>query len=246
MRIAISAESKDMDSLIDQRFGRCNYFLIIEDKRMIDAVENEGASQGHGAGTRAAQQLGELDVKKVITGDVGPKAADVLNHLNIDVYHASGSARKALEEFENGNLKIISNEAADDINSQPRDISSDAQDDLTGRVFFPLLDNNGTDSRISPHFGHAPFFGLYDIKTREFTITGNSLSHTDPNKSPVDQIIEAVDPTIVFAQGIGARAIMLFKEKGIAIRTGSYGTVKEVINNMDNLDEQISDCGHHH
>jgi len=239
MKIAISTEKDRIESLIDQRFGRCKYFLVVEteNNNLLDAVENEGAIQGHGAGIKAAQQLGELGIKAVITGDVGPNAANVLEQLGIKTYHASGTAKDAVEKFNNNELEGITDIA------EPKSgvVSKETKDE---RIFFPLLDKNGVDSQISPHFGHAPFFGLYDTKTEEFKITDNKLSHTDPNKSPVDQIVEAVNPTTVFAHGIGARAIMLFNEKGIALKTGFYKTVKEAIANLDKLEEQTSDCGH--
>ena len=54
MKIAISCTEDKIESLIDQRFGRCKYFLIVdvEDNEVKDvkAVENQGAIQGHGAG----------------------------------------------------------------------------------------------------------------------------------------------------------------------------------------------------
>ena len=58
MKIAISTEKDNIDSTIDQRFGRCKYFLIvdIQDDKVteIRSVDNKGAIQGHGAGIRAA------------------------------------------------------------------------------------------------------------------------------------------------------------------------------------------------
>jgi len=241
MKIAISTEKDSIESLIDQRFGRCKYFLVVDTEKneLVKAVENEGAIQGHGAGIKAAQQIGELGVEAVITGDIGPNATNVLEQLGIKTYHASGTAKEAVEKFNNNELKGITEIA------EPKSgvVSNETKDE---RIFFPLLDKNGEDSRISPHFGHAPFFGLYNTQTEELTITENTLSHTDPNKSPVDQIVEAVNPTTVFAHGIGARAIMLFNERGIALKTGSYETVKEAIANLEKLKEQTSDCGHAH
>ena len=72
----------------------------------------------------------------------------------------------------------------------------------------------------------------------------NKLDHSDPDKSPVDQISEAFNPVVVFAKGIGSRAIMLFKEKGICLKTGNYGTVKEVMQNLDKLEDVTESCGH--
>ena len=99
-------------------------------------------------------------------------------------------------------------------------------------------------SEISYHFGHAPFFGLYDVVTKELSIVKNTLDHVDPNKSPIDQIIEAVNPTTIFAHGIGGRAVNIIEEKGLSLKTGNFKTVQEVIDNLNNLEVQDKDCGH--
>ena len=44
-------------------------------------------------------------------------------------------------------------------------------------------------------------------------------------------------PDIVFSLGMGQRAIRLFNEKRVKLRSGNYKTVKEVIENIDNLEE---------
>jgi predicted Fe-Mo cluster-binding NifX family protein len=123
---------------------------------------------------------------------------------------------------------------------------SETKQEKHDRVYFPLLDDNGMQSKISEHFGHAPFFGLYDLETKKLTITGNTLDHSNPNKSPIDQIVDAVNPTIIFAQGIGGRAVKIIKEKGLGLKTGNYSTVQEVIDNFDKLSDQTKDCGHKH
>ncbi|MCD6229869.1 MAG: hypothetical protein J7K00_03640 [Candidatus Diapherotrites archaeon] len=246
MKIAISTEKKTMDSLVDQRFGRCKYFLIMELENgnpvNVKAVENLGALQGHGAGIQASQQLGELGIEAVITGNLGPNATEVLNQLGIKAYAASGTAKDAVEKFSQGTLGKI-NKTAEPHAGMGFQTQKESEDKTSEKIFFPLLDDNGTDSKISPHFGHAPFFGLFDTGTKKLTITENTLTHTDPNKSPVDQIIEAVNPTIVFAQGIGGRAIALFNEKGISLKTGPYTTAGEAINNLDKLSKLTTDCG---
>ena len=242
MKIAISCTEDKIESPIDQRFGRCAYFLIVEveDKKIknVKAIENQGAIQGHGAGIKAGQQLGDEGVEAVITGNLGPNATNVLGQLGVKSYHASGPAKEAVEKFVKGELDEITDIA------QPHSGMAQQKESSGEKIFFPLLDNKGMDSEISGHFGHAPFFGLYDTKTKKLTITENKLSHTDPNKSPVDQIVEAVNPTTVFALGIGGRAIGLFQEKGICLKTGDFKTVKEVIENLDKLESQTQSCGH--
>ena len=44
MKIAISTESDSLQSIIDQRFGRCKYFLIVEidedkDMKNVEAID---------------------------------------------------------------------------------------------------------------------------------------------------------------------------------------------------------------
>jgi predicted Fe-Mo cluster-binding NifX family protein len=244
MKIAISSEGDNLNSNIDQRFGRCKYFLIVDiDKNKVtktEAVLNEGAEQGHGAGIKAAEQIGELKVEKVLTGQFGPNASAVLDKLGINAYQASGKAKDAIDKFLKNELEIISETA------KPHSGTLDKKKADGERIFFPLLDNNGQDSEISQHFGHAPFFGVYDVERKELKIIPNDLDHTDPNKSPIDQIEEAVHPTTIFAKGIGGRAIGIIADKGLSLKTGDYDTVKEAIKNLDKLGDQTQSCGHKH
>jgi predicted Fe-Mo cluster-binding NifX family protein len=244
MKIAISSEGDNLNSNIDQRFGRCKYFLIVDiENRIITKTEvifNAGAEQGHGAGIKAAEQVGGLKVSDVLTGDLGPNAAAILDKLKITSYHASGKAKEAISLFLENKLEKISETAKphSGIAAKPKSKGE--------RIFFPLLDNNGEDSEISEHFGHAPFFGIYDVEKKELKIIENDLDHADPRKSPIDQIEEAVHPTTIFAKGIGGRAIGIIAEKGLSLKTGEYDTVKEAIKNLGKLKDQTQDCGHNH
>jgi predicted Fe-Mo cluster-binding NifX family protein len=241
MKIAISSDGEKLHSKVDQRFGRCPYFLIVNvngnEVGTFEAVTNEGTIQGHGAGIKSAEQIGELGVKVVITGNLGPNATAILEKLDIKTYHASGTIQEAIENFVNNKLE--------EINEISESHSGIAQKkDKEEKIFFPLLNNKGEYSEISQHFGHAPFFGLYNVEKKELKIIENDLDHTDPNESPIDQIEKAVNPTTIFAKGIGGRAIELIAEKGLSLKTGNYKTVKEVIKNLDKLDDQIESCGH--
>jgi len=242
MRIAISCQEDNIESMIDQRFGRCKYFLIVDikDKKIIktEAILNKGVQQGHGAGIRASEQIGELKVNAVITGNLGPNATNVLEKLGIKSYSASGNIKEAINNLINNKLKKI-NEI-----SEPHSKTKTLNKESNERIFFPLLDNNGENSKISQHFGHAPFFGIYDVEKKELKIIENNLDHTNPNKSPIDQIEETVNPTTIFAKEIGGRAIELIAKKGLKIKTGDYTTIKEVLDNLDKLKNQTQSCGH--
>jgi predicted Fe-Mo cluster-binding NifX family protein len=110
MKLCVTAVSDNLDAQIDQRFGRCNYFLIVDSETLtLEAISNESSSAAHGAGIQAAQTVVNSGVNAVITGNVGPNAFRVLSATGIKVVTgASGSVRDAVEEYKNGKLQEIS------------------------------------------------------------------------------------------------------------------------------------------
>jgi len=111
MKIAISSTGKTLDDNVDARFGRCSYFLIveIENKKVknVKAVENTAKEQMGGAGVSAAKLVAENDVSVVITGDVGPRALDVLKQFNIGLYNGDGVIKGILQKFIGNKLERI-------------------------------------------------------------------------------------------------------------------------------------------
>ena len=111
MKIAVSSMDKNIDSNVSGVFGRCSYFIIaeIENQKIerTEAIENKSTDQMSGAGISTAQLMAEKKVNAVITGNVGPRALDVLRQFNIEVYSGSGAIKKVLQEFINGKLKKI-------------------------------------------------------------------------------------------------------------------------------------------
>jgi predicted Fe-Mo cluster-binding NifX family protein len=112
MKVAVSSTGKDLESDIDNRFGRCPYFLIvdIEDKKIknVEAVENIAAGQAGGAGITAAQIVADKKVEAVITVNMGPRAFDVFNQLGIKIHQAEGKIKDAVQQFIEGKAKEIS------------------------------------------------------------------------------------------------------------------------------------------
>lgn len=109
MKLVISSDGNTIDSEIDPRFGRCRYFIIVETEnkeiKEVSSVENQGVIQGHGAGIRAGQQVGEINPDAIITGNLGPNALNVIRQLNIDAYQATGTVKTAVKDFIEGKLK---------------------------------------------------------------------------------------------------------------------------------------------
>ena len=111
------------------------------------------------------------------------------------------------------------------------------------KLLIAIDEDNGMDSKLSEHFGHCPYFAIYEIETRKFEIVENKSDHSNLDMTPVDQVMN-FKPDVVFTLGMGGRAIKLFGEAGVKLKTGDYKIVREVIEDVGNLKELNSGCGH--
>ena len=111
MKVAVSSTGNDLTSKIDPRFGRCKYFVIVETNDMhFDVFENENAIISGGAGIQAASFVASQGVKAVLTGNCGPKAAQVLSSADIEIYVGqTGTVREAVEKYKKGILASAAN-----------------------------------------------------------------------------------------------------------------------------------------
>jgi predicted Fe-Mo cluster-binding NifX family protein len=83
MKIAIASEGKNLDSEISQKGGRAPYYLIFEDKTLIETIKNPFASGSGGAGFSVAYMLAEKNVKLVVAGKVGGNMESALKEKGI-------------------------------------------------------------------------------------------------------------------------------------------------------------------
>ena len=110
MKIAITATAASLDADIDPRFGRCQYFVIVDPETTgLEVLENSGAMSGGGAGIATAQMIVGRGVEAVLTGNCGPNAYEVLEAAGIKVVTGvSGKVRQAIEDYRSGKLKATS------------------------------------------------------------------------------------------------------------------------------------------
>jgi predicted Fe-Mo cluster-binding NifX family protein len=106
MKIAITSTGKESDAQMDPRFGRCQYFIILDpDTMKFTAHDNAGTMQRGGAGPMAAKAISDLGAEILITGDVGPNAFDALKAAGIKAYiGASGTVSQAVQQWKDGKL----------------------------------------------------------------------------------------------------------------------------------------------
>ena len=99
-----------MASKVDPRFGRAKIFVVADTEtggfEAHDNTQNLNAAQG--AGIQAAQNVVELGVEALVTGNVGPKAFSTLRAGDIEIYlGATGSVEHALEQLKAGSLECV-------------------------------------------------------------------------------------------------------------------------------------------
>jgi len=108
MKVAVTAQGRELNSPVDPRFGRARFFIVADTDTgafsVADNAQNLNAAQG--AGIQAGRNVVELGVEAVITGHVGPKAFATLQAGGVNIYTgATGSVADAIEQFKAGTLK---------------------------------------------------------------------------------------------------------------------------------------------
>jgi predicted Fe-Mo cluster-binding NifX family protein len=109
MKLCITSDGKDLDSSVEETFGRSPYFVIIDTETTeTKSVRNTAVHSGHGAGIGAAQIISDEGAEALLTGIVGPNAFTALKAAHIKVYEGASefdSIKVALEKFKKGFYK---------------------------------------------------------------------------------------------------------------------------------------------
>ena len=86
MKTVITSTGSELSSLFDKRFGRAAWFCVLDEETgQTKFYQNENKDAQGGAGTKTVEKMVELGVSKVISGDFGPKAKDLLDKFNIQM-----------------------------------------------------------------------------------------------------------------------------------------------------------------
>lgn len=104
MKVAISANSADLNSIVSPVFGRCAGFIIAEvengEIKSSEFIENPALNVFRGAGIQAAQLVLSKNVQAVVSGNLGPNAFAILRQAGIKVYQATGlRIKEAIEKL---------------------------------------------------------------------------------------------------------------------------------------------------
>lgn len=110
MKVAVTAQGRELTSTMDARFGRAKWIIVVDTQtgqsQAHDNKVNLNAVQG--AGIQTGQNIANLDVDAVITGNVGPNAFRTLAAAEVRVFLASGeTVEEVLAAFERGELREV-------------------------------------------------------------------------------------------------------------------------------------------
>jgi len=86
MKVAITSNGNSLESKLDQRFGRCGFFIIYDtETKGMEFIPNPNKDAQEGAGPASVQLVASRDVKKIISGEFGIKIKSLLDSLKIQM-----------------------------------------------------------------------------------------------------------------------------------------------------------------
>ena len=86
MKIAITSTGNSMESTIDQRFGRCAYFVVYDNQsKTTEFIPNPNKDRDEGAGPASVQIVASRNADKIISGEFGMKIKSLLDSLKIQM-----------------------------------------------------------------------------------------------------------------------------------------------------------------
>lgn len=227
MKIAVSSKGNEVGSLLDARFGRCDYYAIYDtEEGKWGFLQNPGALEGSGAGVKAAQFLIEKGIDVLLTGNLGPNATNILGSAGVKAYALPEvSLEEALKMYQQEEGRPITEATVD---SHAGLVRSDETKkvDITvpqGRIAIATEGNE-----VAQHFGRCQSYTLVDIEDGKVV---NKTLIANPGHQPgfLPRFLAEKGAKCIIAGGMGPRAQDLFAEQGIASIIGVMGTVDEVI-----------------
>ncbi|MEA3422726.1 MAG: NifB/NifX family molybdenum-iron cluster-binding protein [Bacillota bacterium] len=109
MKILLSSQGENKESLVDQRFGRAAYYVIYDDQtNEYSSVENQGKFENSGAGVKASQFVLEQNVDCVITTSLGPKSFMIIQDAGLKGYkNIEGTVEENIKAYKENKLEEL-------------------------------------------------------------------------------------------------------------------------------------------
>lgn len=131
------------------------------------------------------------------------------------------------------------------------DFKNRGGDEMKTRIVIPVSSEGDLNTRLSEHFGRAPYFAVIDIDenghiSKQQTVP-NTSEHFGGTGLPPDRILQ-LRPNALITYGMGGRALAIFQNARVSVLRANANTVKDVIAayNNDALEELTEGCHHAH
>lgn len=86
MKIAITSTGSSLESTLDQRFGRCSFFVIYDtESKSVEFLPNPNKNAEEGAGPASVQLIATRKIDKIVSGEFGIKIKPLLDSLKIQM-----------------------------------------------------------------------------------------------------------------------------------------------------------------
>ncbi len=107
MKLMITSRGDSLNSPMDERYGRSEYFIIYDtEKESFESIKNPYLNDQGGVGISVAKFTIEKGINALISGSFGPNAQDVLKGSGIELYTAKGgTVSDVINDFKNGKLE---------------------------------------------------------------------------------------------------------------------------------------------
>ena len=229
MKIVISSKGKTLESEVDPRFGRCQYFMVVDTETIdFEVISNENATASGGAGIQAAQTISKTGAEFVFTGNVGPNAFQTLTAAGIKIFTGvSGTIRDVIKKYKNGEFEEIQDPTVGGHYGMKNN-NEPTEERKSQKVCVPSVDESGLDSMVGEHFGRVSSYTIVDLDTDEVKIIPNNSHHMGGHGYP-PEIMKREGVNVMICSGLGSRAIEMFEEFGIDVYIGAFGTVKDAV-----------------
>lgn len=97
------------------------------------------------------------------------------------------------------------------------------------RICLPTVSDDGLGARLSPHFGRAPFFTIVDGETGVVQVLANDRQHHQHGHCDPLGALGSVAADAVVCRGVGAHALLLLEQRGLAAYLTEAWTVTDAL-----------------
>lgn len=118
---------------------------------------------------------------------------------------------------------------------------------VTVRIVIPVIDESGSDARLSEHFGRTPYFAVVELDENGQVVSQKTVAnvgeHFGGSGRRADFILQ-LKPNVIITYGMGPRGLSIYQDVRVAVLRANANTVRQVIDayKRNELEELTQGC----